>query len=144
MARRAVELDYHDAEAHAILGVVALFMGQFDDSLRRLQTALEINPNLALAYMWGGGYYALSCQGAQARAHLNEALRLSPRDPGNYWVLLFMAWRTLLMVATRRPLNARARRSISTIDFRPPIGCSRQVARCSVKPRKRDRPWRRY
>jgi TolB-like protein/class 3 adenylate cyclase/Flp pilus assembly protein TadD len=89
MARRAVELDYHDAEAHAILGVVALFMGQFDDSLRRLQTALEINPNLALAYMWGGGYYALSCQGAQARAHLNETLRLSPRDPVNYWTFAF-------------------------------------------------------
>jgi TolB-like protein/class 3 adenylate cyclase/Flp pilus assembly protein TadD len=89
MARRAVELDHRDAEAHTILGVVALFMGRFDDSLRRLQTALEINPNLALAYMWGGGYYALSCQGDEARAHLKEALRLSPRDPVNYWTFAF-------------------------------------------------------
>jgi adenylate cyclase len=89
MARRAVELDHGDAEAHTILGVVALFMGRFDDSLRRLQTALEINPNLALAYMWGGGYYALSCQSDQARAHLKEALRLSPRDPVNYWTFAF-------------------------------------------------------
>ena len=52
MARKAVELDHGDAEAHAVLGVVALFMRRFDDSLRRLETALEINPNLALAYMW--------------------------------------------------------------------------------------------
>jgi adenylate cyclase len=89
MARRAVELDDRDAEAHTILGVVALFMRRFDDSLRRLETALEINPNLALAYMWGGGYYALSCQGERARTHLKEALRLSPRDPSNYWTFAF-------------------------------------------------------
>ena len=89
MARRAVELDHRDAEAHTVLGVVALFMGRFDDSLRRLETALEIDPNLALAYMWGGGYYALSCQSDKARAHLNEALRLSPRDPANNWTFAF-------------------------------------------------------
>ena len=89
MARRAVELDHGDAEAHTVLGIVALFMGRFHDSLRRLETALEINPNLALAYMWGGGYYALTCQGEKARAHLNEALRLSPRDPVNYWTFAF-------------------------------------------------------
>jgi adenylate cyclase len=89
MARRAVELDHGDAEAHAILGVVALFLRRFDDSLRRLETALEINPNLALGYMWGGGYYALSCQSDEARRHLKEALRLSPRDPSNYWTFAF-------------------------------------------------------
>ena len=89
MARRAVELDDRDAEAHTILGVVALFMRRFDDSLRRLETALEINPNLAFAHMWGGGYYALSCESGKAREHLKEALRLSPRDPANYWTFAF-------------------------------------------------------
>jgi adenylate cyclase len=88
-ARRAVELDGGDAEAHLILGVVALFMRRFDDSLRRLETALEINPNLASAYMWGGGYYALSCERDKAHAYLKEALRLSPRDPSNYWTFAF-------------------------------------------------------
>jgi len=90
MARKAVELDHGDAEAHAVLGVVALFMRRFDDSLRRLETALEINPNLALAYMWGGGYYALSCESSKARTHIKEALRLSPRDPLNYWTYAFL------------------------------------------------------
>ena len=89
MARRAVELDDRDAEAHTILGMVALFMRRYDDSLRRLETALEINSNLAFGYMWGGGYYALSCESDKARAHLKEALRLSPRDPANYWTFAF-------------------------------------------------------
>ena len=77
MARRAVELDDRDAEAHTILGVVALFMHRFDDSLRRLETALEINPNLAFAFMWGGGYYALSCESGKARAHLDPSSTVS-------------------------------------------------------------------
>ena len=89
MARRAVELDDRDAEAHTILGMVALFMRRYDDSLRRLETALEINSNLAFGYMWGGGYYALSCESDKARAHLKEALRLSPRDRANYWTFAF-------------------------------------------------------
>jgi adenylate cyclase len=89
MARRAVELDHRDAEADTVLGIVALFMRRFDDALRRLETALEIDTNLALAHMWGGGYYALSCQPDEARTHLKEALRLSPRDPANYWTFAF-------------------------------------------------------
>jgi tetratricopeptide (TPR) repeat protein len=90
MARRAVELDARDAEAHMILGMVALFTRRFDDSLRRLETGLEIDPNLAFAYMWGGGYYALSCESDKARTHLKEALRLSPRDASNYWTFAFL------------------------------------------------------
>jgi TolB-like protein/class 3 adenylate cyclase/Flp pilus assembly protein TadD len=90
MARKAVELDERDAEAHTILGVVALFMRRFDESLRRLETALSINPNLAFAHMWGGGYYALSGESREARAILKDALRLSPRDPANYWTFAFL------------------------------------------------------
>ena len=39
--------------------------------------------------MWGGGYYALSGESDKARAHLKEALRLSPRDRANYWTFAF-------------------------------------------------------
>jgi adenylate cyclase len=90
MAKRAVELDSRDAEAHTILGVVALFMRRFDDCLRRLEIAVELNPNLASAYMWGGGYHALCCESAKARENLKEALRLSPRDTSNYWTFAFL------------------------------------------------------
>ncbi|MGA7215004.1 MAG: hypothetical protein WBX20_12415 [Terrimicrobiaceae bacterium] len=36
MARKAVELDDRDAEAHTIQGMAALFMRHYDESLRRL------------------------------------------------------------------------------------------------------------
>ena len=39
MARRAVALDDRDAEAHTILGMVALFMRRFDDSVRSHRSA---------------------------------------------------------------------------------------------------------
>jgi adenylate cyclase len=90
MATRAVELDGRDAEAHTILGGVALFMRHYDESFRRLDTALTINPNLAFAHMWGGGGYALSGNSENARESLKEALRLSPRDPANYWTYAFL------------------------------------------------------
>jgi adenylate cyclase len=89
MARRAVELDPRDAEAHTILGVVTLFTRDFDDAPRRLETALQLNANLAFPHMWGGGYYAFTSESGKAREHLTKALRLSPRDPANYWTFAF-------------------------------------------------------
>jgi adenylate cyclase len=89
MATRAVELDARDAEAHTVLGVVALFLRRYDESYRRLETALDIDPNLAVAHMWGGGYYSLTGDSANARAILRQALRLNPRDPANYWLFAF-------------------------------------------------------
>lgn len=89
MARAAVEIDPRDAEAHTILGVVTLFTRDFDDAPRRLETALRLNANLAFPYMWGGGYYAFTSEGAKAREHLTRALRLSPRDPANCWTYAF-------------------------------------------------------
>ena len=89
MARSAVELDPRDAEAHTILGVVTLFTRDFDDAPRRLETALSLNANLAFPYMWGGGYYAFTSEPARAREYLTRALRLSPRDPANYWTYAF-------------------------------------------------------
>ncbi len=90
MAREAVEIDSRDAEAHTILGVVTLFTRDFNDATRRLETALQLNVNLAFAHMWGGGYYAFICESEKARKHLKEALRLSPCDPANYWTFAFL------------------------------------------------------
>jgi adenylate cyclase len=88
-ARQAVDLDPRDAEAHTILGMVALFMRRHDAAERQLERAVALNPNLALAFMLGGGFWALSGEPEKAHAHLNEALRLNPRDPINYWVYAF-------------------------------------------------------
>jgi TolB-like protein/class 3 adenylate cyclase/Flp pilus assembly protein TadD len=89
MGRQAIDLDPRDAEAHAVLGMVSLFMRQFDESERRLERALSLNPNLALAFMLGGGFYALSGEADKAHGFLKDAQRLSPRDPMNYWMYAF-------------------------------------------------------
>jgi Flp pilus assembly protein TadD len=49
MARRAVELDDRDAEAHTILGMAALFIRRFDDSVRRLETLSATGLHIAEA-----------------------------------------------------------------------------------------------
>jgi adenylate cyclase len=90
LARAAVASDPRDAEAQVILGVVTLFIRDFDDAPRRLETALKLNANLASAHMWGGGYYAFTGDRANAYKHLKEALRLSPRDPANHWTFSFL------------------------------------------------------
>jgi adenylate cyclase len=61
-ARQAIAFDERGAEAHAVLGMVTLFMRRYDESERRLQTAVTLTPNLAFAFMLGGGFYALSAR----------------------------------------------------------------------------------
>jgi hypothetical protein len=75
MARRAVELDGRDAEAHLILGVVALFLRHFDDSLRRLETALEINRTW-LRLLRGGDTTRFLVSADRPMRISKEALRL--------------------------------------------------------------------
>ena len=102
LARAAVASDPRDAEAQVILGVVTLFIRDFDDAPRRLETALKLNANLASAHMWGGGYYAFTGDRANAYKHLKEALRLSPRDPANHWTYVVPRARRLRRRKLRR------------------------------------------
>jgi TolB-like protein/cytochrome c-type biogenesis protein CcmH/NrfG len=80
-ARSAILADSEDPWAHLALGYVHQFMRRFEESLAELETALQLNPNFALA----NGYYGLTLsycgrwqEAASAAAH---ALRLSPREP---------------------------------------------------------------
>ena len=79
-AQRAVDLDEHDAWAHAVLGFVNFYAQRLDASLVECQHALQLNPNLAVAeailafaYSWRGDY-------DDAVEHAEKAIRLSPRD----------------------------------------------------------------
>jgi tetratricopeptide (TPR) repeat protein len=80
-AQAAILADSEDPWAHLALGYVHQFMRRFEESLAELETALQLNPNFALA----NGYYGLTLsycgrwqEAASAAAH---ALRLSPREP---------------------------------------------------------------
>ncbi len=49
-ARKAIELDESNPGAHAVLGNVAVYFGEYDRGLRELKRAIDLNPSDAEAY----------------------------------------------------------------------------------------------
>ncbi len=80
-ALKAATLDDGDAIAHTVLGVHELFSGRHEEARRRLRHALDLDPNLAPARGFLGNTYTFGGDCDAAMAHLEEAIRLSPRDP---------------------------------------------------------------
>jgi adenylate cyclase len=79
-ARRAVDLDDSDAEAHIALGITRFYMGEMDEAVAASRRALELNPNLAAAEAWLGIFLSWSGVYEDAILHARKAQRLSPRD----------------------------------------------------------------
>ena len=95
-ARKAVGADDHDAVAHTALAIFDLFSSRHDDAVRRLQRAIDLNPNLAFARGYLGTTFAFGGQHDAAMENLEEVIRLSPRDPLMVIWRLSMAWAALL------------------------------------------------
>lgn len=89
-ARRAVALDPDDAGAHATLGRIHYLRREHDDAILELETALTVNPSLALAEYGIGAALVFSGRADEAPPHLHRAIRLSPHDPnmGSFLVRL--------------------------------------------------------
>jgi len=85
-ARKAVAADDSDAMAHTALAIFELFSGHHEEARRRLQRALNLNPNSEFARGYLGGSYAFGGDYEAALPHLEEAIRLSPRG------LLVIIW----------------------------------------------------
>lgn len=79
-ARRAVAVDDRDAAAQATFAVYELFKNQHDDAIRRLQRAIDLDPNSSFARGYLGTAYGFAGTPDKALAALTEAMRLSPRD----------------------------------------------------------------
>ncbi|MCG2671532.1 winged helix-turn-helix domain-containing tetratricopeptide repeat protein [Bradyrhizobium sp. GCM10023182] len=81
-----------DPTALFLAGGASHFMGRHRTSIGLFERAIELNPNLAMAH----GLLAISCASidrpADGLAHVETALRLSPRDPMAY---LFVAGQAL-------------------------------------------------
>ena len=80
-ARRAVTLDAEDAGAHCTLGRIRYLRREYPPAISELNTALELNPSLALAHYGLGAALVFSGRAADAVPHLESAIRLSPHDP---------------------------------------------------------------
>jgi adenylate cyclase len=83
LARRAVELDDNDPWAYMALGFLAWVGRQTNEAVRQFRAALDLNPNFAAAHGWVGWTLVVDGQTEQGLEHLEQAMRMSPRDPLN-------------------------------------------------------------
>jgi adenylate cyclase len=80
MAQRAIQRDSEDPWTHFAAGYVHMISRGFDQAVKELKEAIELNPSLAFAHVVLGttyGYGGLSDDGLH---HCGLAARLSPRD----------------------------------------------------------------
>jgi adenylate cyclase len=82
-AHRAAELDDGDPWAHLALGYLAFAARQTDEAIHYFRMALELNPNFAAAHGFVGWALAFDGRSEEAIGHLQQAIRMSPRDPLN-------------------------------------------------------------
>jgi TolB-like protein len=92
IARKAVELDERDALAHFIYGRALLSCKAYRESLAELESAVELNPNLAVVYCGLGDSLAYEGRFAEAFPYFERAINLSPFDPQRW---AFYSYRAL-------------------------------------------------
>jgi serine/threonine-protein kinase len=89
-ARRAIELDPESADAHIPLAIERLFWGwDWPSAEREIQTAIRLNPKLALAHSVYSLILAVAGRDAEA---LREALLGRELDPLSLFVNVGVAW----------------------------------------------------
>ena len=83
--RKAVVLDREDAIAYMAFGRAmmgrGMLTGQFEDALSALRYALRINPNSAMTHYIIGRCLGWTGDFVASKEHLQQAMKLSPRDP---------------------------------------------------------------
>jgi TolB-like protein len=81
-ARRAVDLGQDDAVALSTAGIgLAFVAGRLAIGADLIARSLELNPNLASAWLFSGWVNAWSGNAKTSLDHLARAMRLNPRDP---------------------------------------------------------------
>jgi adenylate cyclase len=96
-ARKAVELDDEDAAAHCTLGRIHYVRREHDLAIPELEIALDLNPSLAWGHYGIGAALVFSGRAKEAIPHLENAIKLSPRDPNMGSFLVRMAEAHLFM-----------------------------------------------
>ena len=81
LAQKAVTADDRDAAAHVVFAISELFASRHDEAIRRLQRAIDLNPNLSFAHGYLGATHAFAGNLEAAIPCMEAAIRLSPHDP---------------------------------------------------------------
>jgi len=92
IARKGVELDDQDAMTHFMCGRALLARKAYQDALAELESAVELNPNLAVVYCGLGDSLAYEGRFNEAIPYFEKAINLSPYDPQRW---AFYSYRAL-------------------------------------------------
>jgi adenylate cyclase len=87
LAREALGVDSHNAQAHIVLGNVAMIREHWDIAAQHATTAAELAPFHPSTLMAAATALALSGDWQRGPALMQESFRLNPKHPGTYHVL---------------------------------------------------------
>ena len=110
---KALSLAPENAVAHLCLGILQIWTNRAPQGIRECERALELDRNLADAHAQIGGAKISLGRAEDTEAHVQEALRLSPRDPvAHLWCMY--AGEAKLYLGKDEEAAAWLRRSIET------------------------------
>ena len=111
LADRAVALDPTDARGLTIAGHVRAFLRHdIEEALALHERALDLNPNLPLAWVLSGLALCYAGQHEPAIRHVEQAKRLSPFDPHSFFFDMGLSF-PLLMLGRYQDALAASRRA---------------------------------
>jgi adenylate cyclase len=90
-ARKAVELDEFDSDAHEVIGLAYLFQKRFDLSEIHLDRAVDCNPNAYSGYCTKVWLFALTGRTSEVTVCGTTALQLNPLAPDSCLMALMIA-----------------------------------------------------
>ena len=92
-ARKAVALDAGEPRSHMALAQLYQLTGQTEEQIAALEQAVSLDPSYAFAHGQLGGALVYSVASPkEALGHLEQALRLDPKDPARWSTLRIVSW----------------------------------------------------
>jgi eukaryotic-like serine/threonine-protein kinase len=128
LAAKALEADPEFAEAHAALGLMSAYCDfRWEDAIRELDGALQLNPASALAHFWRSNVLFILGRGEAALTAIGRAVELDPL------LALFHTYGAIYSLLLGRPGQAieSARRSLD-VDPDFPVGIQLLGEACSL------------
>ncbi len=98
IGRKAIELDDKDGLLRFMYGRALLARKSYGDALAELETAVELNPSLAVTYCGLGDSLAYEGRISEAIPYFQKAIDLSPHDPLRW---AFYSYRALAHIFAR-------------------------------------------
>ena len=92
IARKAVDLDNKDPWAYSVLARILSMRHEHEAALAASEISLELNPHVSQSRF--GRAFALVFAGRyeEAIAEIDQAIRLSPRDPNTWSIITVKSW----------------------------------------------------